>query len=174
MFVFIFIFVTHSKCECIGSQVLFILHNKISCSFMYSNLEYFTGGKNCVVWYWNLRFSDCCISKYLQEHYNTVYHESSALLKKKCTRYFFQRDTSSESNYNRSCWGRPSGWNCFSVPLSFTQHVRDIKRGMHPYWVSLYIAISFHCIIAFGNNTNVTFLVKIDHDDSTASTDYTT
>ena len=39
---------------------------------------------------------------------HTVYHESSALLKK-CTRYFFQRDISSESNCNRNFRGQPSG-----------------------------------------------------------------
>ena len=27
-----------------------------------------------VAWYWNLRNEMCCITKYFQEHYNTVYH----------------------------------------------------------------------------------------------------
>ena len=41
-----------------------------------------------------------------------------------------------------------------------------IKRRMHPYLVSLYCN-QFSLLIAYGNNTNVTFLVKIDHDNGT-------
>ena len=54
--------------------------------------------------------------------YNTGYGESSALLKK-CTRYFFQRDTSSESNCNRSFRGQPSGWNRLIVVMCTSTRV---------------------------------------------------
>ena len=57
-----------------------------------------------------LKVWDRCISKYLQGHYNTVYHESSAPFLK-CTRHFFQREASSESNCNSSFRGQPSGSN---------------------------------------------------------------
>ena len=40
-------------------------------------------------------------------YFNTVYHVQ-LLFFTRCTRYFFQRDTSSESNCNRSFWGQPS------------------------------------------------------------------
>ena len=54
---------------------------------------------------------------------HTVYHESSALFKK-CTRYFFQRDTSSESNCNRSFRGHPSGLTIeCSTPLHLTRNL---------------------------------------------------
>ena len=69
----------------------------------------FHGEKNHVTWYWNLRNEMRCISEYLQEHYNTVYHKSSVLFKK-CIWYFFNA-TASESNCNRSFRGQPAGWN---------------------------------------------------------------
>ena len=43
-----------------------------------------------------------------------------------CTRYFFQRDTSSESNCNSNCWGQPSSQNRFCIPDLFTLHVQDL------------------------------------------------
>ena len=53
---------------------------------------------------------------------HTVYHESSALLKK-CTWYFFQHGTSSESNCNRSFQGQPAGWNRLIIVMCTSTRV---------------------------------------------------
>ena len=75
-----------------------------------------------------------------------VYH-GAALFKKKCTRYFFQRDTSSESNCNRSFRGQPSGWNrllvvmCTStrvLPLISTNFKQQAIPLYHFIWVSIF------------------------------------
>jgi len=57
---------------------------------------------------------------------HTVYHESRALFKK-CTRYFFQREASSESNCNRSFRGQPSGWNWWLLQLCKSTRVLPYK-----------------------------------------------
>ena len=45
-------------------------------------------------------------------------------------------------------------------------YVNYIKRGNSPILsFPLLIAISFHCIVAYGNNTNVNFQFKIDYDN---------
>ena len=78
-----------------------------------------------VAWYWNLRCSDRCISEYLQDTQHGV-----SRVRCSCTRYFFQRNTSSESNCNRSFWGQPSGLtvNC-SFPLHSTR-IRTLEKGL--------------------------------------------
>ena len=80
-----------------------------------------------VAWYWNLRNDLQCISKYLQEHYKTVCHVSCALCYK-YTRYFFQRDTSSESYCNRNFRGRSSGWNWLIVVMRTSTRVLPYKN----------------------------------------------
>ena len=77
----------------------------------------------CVDWYQNLRFEICCISKYLQEYYNTVYMMYTLSLF--CTlrslyQVIFQRKVSSKNNCNRDCWGWPSGWNWLIVVIFST------------------------------------------------------
>ena len=54
--------------------------------------------------------------------YNTVYRAAHALFLN-CTRYFFQHDTSSESNCNRSFWDQPSGWNQLIVVMCASTRV---------------------------------------------------
>ena len=61
-----------------------------------------------VAWYWKLSNEIRCFSEYLQEP-TTRCIAQLVLFFFKCTRYFFQRDTSSESNCNRDCQGHPSG-----------------------------------------------------------------
>ena len=51
-----------------------------------------------------------------------------------CTRYFFQRDTSSKNNCNRNYWGQPSGWKrlivvmCTSTRILPYTHKIDTKN----------------------------------------------
>ena len=81
----------------------------------------------------------------------------AALYSKNCTRYFFQRDTSSESNYNRSCPGQPYDWklvDCCNVYI-YIQHV-SFRYPPIPTFIWVSIVHSF-C-------ANYDFLFKIDHD----------
>ena len=76
---------------------------------------------------------------------HTVYHESSTLFFK-CTRYFFRRDTSSESNCNRNYRGRPSGWNQWLLQLSTSTRVLTYKPTKYiqiaiPQYPLLYIPL---------------------------------
>ena len=83
----------------------------------------------------------------------------AALYFRKCTRYFFQRDTSSESNCNRSFRGQPSGktgclllsstlYTLHSTPIGSHNIGFFIKRGNSLYplsWGPLLIIYRNRC-----------------------------
>ena len=85
----------------------------------------------------------CAVFPSVYRTHSTVYHESNALFKK-CTRYFFQREASSEAVVIAIVEADPLA-KIVSVFLSlalFTLGTYEPKnyiiRGIHPYLVSLY------------------------------------
>ena len=106
-----------------------------------------------VAWYWNLRFSDCCVSKYLQES-TTRWWCMAQLVLFLCryTRYFFQREASSKSYCNRSCWGQSSGWiGRLFLSLNSTRvlnqfiglYLKEIPPYTH-FYIALYSHFSYY------------------------------
>ena len=103
--------------------------------------------KNRVAWYWKLRNELRCFSEYLQEP-TTRCIAQLVLFFLKCTRYFFQRDTSSESSCNRSFRGQPSGWNRLLVMMCTSTRIlypisTNFKQRAIPQYPLLYGSLSF-------------------------------
>ena len=71
-----------------------------------------------VAWYWNLRF--LFPSTYRSTTHGVSREQCSFL---KMYQVLFSTRHIKWSSCNSNCWGRPSGWNHFSVPFSFTLHV---------------------------------------------------
>ena len=98
-----------------------------------------------------------------------------ALFLKQCTRYFFQRDTSSESNCNRNFRGQPSGWNWLIFVMCTSTLVcsslQNYKIDTISYYPPIcnthfYIAHYFQSLCLIGKQLLQVkfFLVKINHD----------